>query len=109
MNIQDSHSAYNKWQVINGNRLNNQLNLKGYLTIRTYTRNLKTDLPHSLKELIVEDINSQKNIRIIGTSNIDEMIDTLNLVKGKKAQIFEELRKKDFFEAFRYLHKLKFG
>ena len=23
--------------------------------------------------------------------------------------VFEELKKKDFFEAFRYLHKLKFG
>jgi len=81
----------------------------GYLNIKKYTRNLKSDLTHSLKELIVKDINSQPSVRIIGVSNIDAMIDVLNSVKGKKSKIFEELRKKDFFEAFRYLHKLTYG
>jgi len=109
MSITDNHAKFNNWQVNSGYRLNTELNLSGYLAIKKYTRNLKTDLPYSLKELIVENINSQKNIRIIGISNIDEMIDVLNLVKGKKAEVFEELKKKDFFEAFRYLHKLKFG
>lgn len=109
MSLSDNHAYFNKWQVYGGFRLNTEQNVSGYLTIRRYTRNLKTDLSYSLKELIVKDINSQKNVRIIGVSNIDEIIDVLVFDKGKKKKIFEELLKQDFFEAFRYLHKLKFG
>jgi hypothetical protein len=109
MSIFDNHSAFNNWKVATGYRINTELNVSGYLQFRKYARNLKADLPYSIKELIVNDINSQKQIRIIGISNIDTMIDILLTVGEKKAKVFDELKKKDFFEAFRYLHKLTFG
>ncbi len=109
MGIFDSHSDFNKWQVLTGYKQNTTKTIEGYLNIKKYTRNLKQELSHSLKELIVKDINSQPKIRIIGVSNIDTMIDVLATVKGKNSLIFEELIKKDFFEAFRYLHRLTYG
>ena len=109
MSIFDNHSAFNNWQVTTGYKINTSATVDGYLNIKKYTRNIKSDLSYSLKELIVQDINSQPSVRIIGVSNIDTMIDILNSVGTKKAKIFQELREKDFFEAFRYLHKLTFG
>ena len=111
MGLLDNVAKFNNWQVGAGTKLTIEVNLIGYIKSKNYTKNLKKELPHSLKELIVKDINSMPRVKrtgIITTSNVDEMIDILNKVKDKKTEIFEELKKEDFFQAFRYLHKLTY-
>ena len=108
MDIFDSHSAFNSWQVSTGNRVNKQINISGYLNSRKFGRNLKLTLSYSLRELIAEDINSQKNIRIINVNDIDTMIDLLTTVDEKKSQKFYKLKEENFFEAFRFLHRITF-
>ena len=109
MDILNNHSDFNKWQVMTGNKANKQSVVDGYLNLVRYAKNLKADLTYNLKQLIVEDINAQKNIRIIGINNIDQMIDTLNTLNHQRTQQFQDMRKKDIFKAFRLLHKLTYG
>lgn len=109
MSIIDNHSAFNNWQVTKGLKISSSTTVENYLNIKKYTVCIKSDLSHSLKELIVKDINSQLCVRRIGVSNVNTMIDILNSVSNNKVRIFKKLREKDFFEAFRYLHKLTYG
>lgn len=109
MNLLNNHSSFNKWQVMTGNKINNIPSIEGYIVMNKYTKNLKANLSYTIKELIVKNINSQKNIRLIGIDNIEKMIDTLSVITGAKAKKFDAIRKKDFFLAFRFLHKLTYG
>jgi late competence protein required for DNA uptake (superfamily II DNA/RNA helicase) len=107
--ILNNHSAFNKWQVSSGFKQNNVPKIDKYIYIKKYTKSLKANLSYSIKELIVKDINSQKGIVLIGYDNIDEMINGIPALKDSKAIKFQELRKRDLLEAFRYLHKLTYG
>jgi hypothetical protein len=108
MSLINSPSDFNKWQVNSGSRFTSTLSVESYVNAKIWTKNLLRDIPQSLKELIVKDINKQKSIVHIDCENIDVMIKELNRVKERQKKRFEMLRKEDFFLAFRYLHKLTY-
>jgi hypothetical protein len=108
MSLINSPSDFNKWQVNSGSRFTSALTVSSYINAKIWTKNLLKNIPYSLKELIVKDINKQKSIVHIDVENIDVMIKELNVVKNMQKRKFEELRKENFFLAFRYLHKLTY-
>ena len=108
MSIINNHADFNKWQVYSGMKANNVHIVDDYLKMKKYSRDLKNDLSFDLKELIVKNINSQKGVLHISEKNITHMIDMLSTFKDSRAKKFDKLMQKDFFEAFRYLHKLSY-
>jgi len=96
MGLLDNVAKFNNWQVGAGTKLTTEVNLIGYIKSKNYTKNLKKELPHSLKELIVKDINSMPRVKrtgIITTSNVDEMIDSGGWVEAKERGLVKNVGK----------------
>lgn len=111
MSILDNHSAFNKWKTLSGYNQKGK-GVLGYSSTKKYVKELskELELSHSIKELLVKNINSVNSVKkAICVSDIDDIINRLNSVKFKNLNKFKELRSTTgLIEAFKYLYKLTY-
>ena len=111
MSILDSHSGFNKWKTLSGSRQKGD-GVLSYSTTKNYIKSLNKELEfsYSIKELLVKNINSMKGVkRLIGISDIDDIVNRLNSVKNKDFEKFKELHSNaGLIEAFKHLYKLTY-